>query len=127
MATLPAFYYNSTTINLSSPLAKDDPYSVKSNRKDSFSQGGVRQSAYDYTEEIKDIELTFLTGSEKDALRTMFDTWTDEGKAIRFIPDQTVPATYDDVYIVDKNLVFEREFVGTDFWKIKFKIRKEIS
>ncbi len=125
--TLPAFYYNGTTINLSTPLAKDDPYVRNAKRQDSYSLSGVRQSAYDYTEEDKEIELTFLTQAERDDLLDMFDDWACEGKTIRFIPDQTAPSIYDTVTILDKQIKFEREAPGVNYWKVKFMIRKEVA
>jgi len=130
MAKLPAFIYDSgsgdVTISLTSPLAIDNPYQKKASRKDSFSQSGVKQSAHSYIEELKEIELTFLTETERDNVLTMFD-WAGQGNAIKFVPDQTIMGTYDDVTIVTKTLKFDREFPGGNYWKAKFTIRKEVS
>ncbi len=126
MANIPQFEYNSITVSLTTPLTKDDPYVKISKRKDSFSQSGVRQAAYNYTENVKLLEMGFLTGTEKDNMITMFDDWADEGKTIKFIPDNTATAVYDTVTIVDKSFTFEREMPGVDYWRIKFKIRKEV-
>jgi hypothetical protein len=130
--SLPAFEYTNSssvvvTINLTVPLKSDNPYELRANRKDSQSKSGQKQSSYDFDEETKIIELTFLTGAEKDAIRLMFSDTASQGSTFSFIPDQDVPGTFDTVTIVDRKINFVREAPGLDNWATKFTIRKEVS
>lgn len=129
---IPAFeYVNSVSstilINLTTPLMKDDPYILGAKRIDTQSKSGQKQSSYDFDEEIKDISLTFLTATEKDAMRLMFSDTASQGKTFKFIPDKDSPGVFDTVTIVDKNITQQREAPGLDKWGMKFKIRKEVS
>ena len=129
---IPSFeYVNSASatilITLTTPLMKDDPFDLNANRIDTQSKSGQKQSSYDFDEEIKEISLTFLSATEKDAMRLMFSDTASQGKTFKYIEDQDVPAVFDTVTIVDRKISQSREAPGLNQWAMKFKIRKEVS
>lgn len=122
----PKFVYNSITIEMDYPLSKNDPYEIRTTRTDNTSLSGVKQSAFERNEEYKDIVIEFAQPARRDALITMYKDWASEGKVIRFYPDKD-QASYDEVTILEKTFSLERQAGGTDVWKVKFTIRKEIT
>lgn len=123
--TTPKFVYNAVTVELDYPLALNDPYQINARRKDLISVSGKKQSIFDYNEEVKQIDIQFASSATKDALVTMFDSWASEGKSLDFHPDKD-SATKDTVTIVENSFKIERQATGTNVFKVKFKIRKDV-
>ena len=128
---IPEFRYTPISseiiVALTKPLGLDDVFLRNTTRSDKFSQSGIQQSAFSFTDDVKEIQLTFLTSTERDNMLTMFDDHALKGKVFKFIPDKDSPSTFDNVLLLNTKIKFEREFAGTDFWKVTFSIRKEIT
>lgn len=127
-AALPRFSYNGTNIDANNPLKENDGF--KNNRKGEFkySNSGIHQASYDYNEEFFDVKLTFLTGSLKDNLVTMWTSWAVEGKTITFYPDYTnASGTSYSVIITTAKFEPKRVAPGVDYWDLEFTVRKVIT
>lgn len=121
--TTPKFVYNSITVELDYPLATNDPYRVVTDKTEQFSLSGKKQTAFNYNEEIKDIDIQFASESTKDALITMYKDWASEGRTIAFYPDKD-SASFDSVTIDANSFTVTRQATGTSVFQVRFNIRK---
>jgi hypothetical protein len=127
-AALPRFSYNGTNIDIATPLKSNNGFDRKAHRDTKFSVSGIQQTSFDFNELLWDVELTFVDGTTKDSLVTMWDNWAVEGKEITFYPDYSnAPGTVYTCTVISDKFETNRTAPGVDYWEIKFQLRKVIT
>ena len=82
---IPKIIYNSITLNFTFP-PEGDPINERltARSKKTVSLNGTEQTLWQINEEIITVNFKFLTQTELDSLRTMWDDWGSHGKDIEY-------------------------------------------